>query len=84
MKNDIEKVLITEEELQGKIKELAAQLESDYQQRPIEVQTTEPLSLQAQRVGLRSRESRHQHRGSFLQIASDHPPCFRKSRLLSS
>ncbi|MEH6946473.1 hypoxanthine phosphoribosyltransferase [Bacillus sp. JJ634] len=31
MKNDIEKVLITEEELQSKIKELAAQLENDYQ-----------------------------------------------------
>ncbi|USK87193.1 hypoxanthine phosphoribosyltransferase [Peribacillus asahii] len=31
MKNDIEKVLITEEELQSKIKELAVQLESDYQ-----------------------------------------------------
>ena len=31
MKNDIEKVLITEEELQGKIKELGAQLERDYQ-----------------------------------------------------
>ena len=31
MKNDIEKVLITEEELQRKIKELGAQLEIDYQ-----------------------------------------------------
>jgi hypoxanthine phosphoribosyltransferase len=31
MKNDIEKVLITEEELQSKIKELAVQLENDYQ-----------------------------------------------------
>ena len=30
MKNDIEKVLITEEELQSKIKELGAQLELDY------------------------------------------------------
>lgn len=30
MQNDIEKVLITEEEIQGKIKELAAQLEKDY------------------------------------------------------
>lgn len=33
MKNDIEKVLITEEELQGKIKELAAQLTEEYQER---------------------------------------------------
>lgn len=31
MQNDIEKVLITEEELQSKIKELAVQLENDYQ-----------------------------------------------------
>ncbi|MFJ8248087.1 hypoxanthine phosphoribosyltransferase [Peribacillus asahii] len=31
MKNDIEKVLITEEELQSKIKELAVQLEKDYE-----------------------------------------------------
>ncbi|USK61873.1 hypoxanthine phosphoribosyltransferase [Peribacillus asahii] len=31
MKNDIEKVLITEEELQSKIKELAVQLENDYE-----------------------------------------------------
>lgn len=30
MQNDIEKVLITEEEIQGKIKELAVQLEKDY------------------------------------------------------
>ena len=30
MQNDIEKVLITEEELQDKIKELAAQLEQEY------------------------------------------------------
>ena len=30
MKNDIEKVLITEEEIQSKIKELGAQLELDY------------------------------------------------------
>lgn len=31
MKNDIEKMLITEEEIQGKIRELAAQIEIDYQ-----------------------------------------------------
>lgn len=31
MKNDIEKILITEEEIQAKIKELASQLTSDYQ-----------------------------------------------------
>ena len=31
MQNDIEKVLISEEEIQGKIKELAAQIETDYQ-----------------------------------------------------
>lgn len=31
MQNDIEKVLITEEELQQKIRELGAQLEADYQ-----------------------------------------------------
>ena len=31
MKNDIEKMLITEEEIQGKIRELAAQIERDYQ-----------------------------------------------------
>lgn len=33
MKNDIEKVLFTEEEIQAKIKELAAQLTEDYQDR---------------------------------------------------
>ena len=31
MKNDIEKILITEEEIQSKIRELGAQIERDYQ-----------------------------------------------------